>query len=262
MNYAVLFNWHISPDIFSFGPFTIRWYGLLFALGFVVGYQIMSWIFLNEKKSIKDLEYLSIAMILGTVIGARLGHCFFYDPEYYLSNPLEILQVWKGGLASHGAAIGILIALWVFHKKKEDFSYMWILDRIVIVIALAGFFIRFGNFFNSEILGTPANVPWAVIFSRIDMIPRHPAQLYEAFSYLIIFIVLITYYKKYKANIKPGFLIGLFLVGVFGMRFIIEYFKENQSDFESALPLKMGQILSIPFVLIGIYFIYKAFRKK
>lgn len=187
MNIIAAIYWNISPEIFRLGALHIRWYGLLFALGFVLGYQIMSWIYLNEGKKQKDLEALTIAMIIGTVLGARLGHCFFYAPGYYLSNPLEILYIWEGGLASHGAAIGILIALFIYLRRRPQIKMMWVFDRVVIVIALAAFFVRLGNFFNSEIYGFPANLPWAVIFARNDNIPRHPVQLYEALAYILIF---------------------------------------------------------------------------
>lgn len=247
-----MINWGVGPEIIKLGPLSLRWYGLLFALGFVVGYLIMQKIFLDEKKPAKDLESLTITMILGTVIGARFGHCFFYEPEYYLANLHKVLYVWEGGLASHGAAIGILFALWLFVSKRKHITYMWIVDRIVVVVALAGFFIRLGNFFNSEILGSPADVPWAVIFTRIDDIPRHPAQLYEAFAYLISFFVLYFTYKKNHQKLGQGFLFGLFLVLIFGFRFFVEFFKENQSAFEAGMILNMGQILSIPLVLIGI----------
>jgi prolipoprotein diacylglyceryl transferase len=251
--------WEVSPEILKLGPFSLRWYGLLFALAFVFGYIILSKVYKKEKKSLEDLEKLSIYVILGTVIGARLGHCLFYDPAYYLTNPIEILKVWQGGLASHGAAIGILTALYLFSKKKKDQNIIWILDRLVIVVALGGALIRLGNLFNSEIIGKAADVPWAFIFVRVDDIPRHPTQLYESLFYFLSFIILYFIYQKKSVSLKPGFLFGLFLILIFGFRFFVEFLKENQSTFESALPINMGQILSIPFVLLGLYFV---FRKK
>lgn len=218
----------------------------------------MSNIYEKEKKPQKDLESLTITMIIGTVVGARLGHCLFYDPIGYLSNPITILKVWEGGLASHGAALGILISIWYYVRKRKNFTFLWVMDRIVIVVALAGFLIRTGNFFNSEILGAPAKVPWAIIFSRIDLTPRHPAQLYEAITYLIIFIYLFLSYRKHKGFIPSGKLFGLFLILVFGARFIIEFFKDIQEPFEKGLPLDMGQLLSIPFIIAGFYFVYRA----
>ena len=258
MSVLSFINWAANPEIMPIGPLSLRWYGLLFALGFVVGYQIMVWIFNNEKKNIKDLEALTISMILGTVLGARLGHCLFYEPAYYLANPLEILKVWQGGLASHGATIGIVIALFIFVKKKKGFTMLWTLDRIALVTALAGAFIRIGNFFNSEILGSPADLPWAVVFQRVDMIPRHPAQLYEAMSYLIIFAILFIIYNRKRAQTPQGLLIGIFFATVFGARFVIEFFKEVQTGWELGLPLHMGQLLSLPLVLAGLWLIYKS----
>lgn len=253
--------WDVSPEIFSVGFLSVRWYGLLFATSFILGFQIMTWIYRKEKKSVDDLNDLIWYMILGTVIGARLGHCLFYNPGYYLSNPLEILQIWKGGLASHGAAIGILYALYLYSKKKKDQPYLWVFDRIVITVALGGFFIRTGNLFNSEIIGVPTDLPWGFIFARIDDIPRHPAQLYEALAYLLIFVVLITVYYKKEGRFRDGYLFGIFLVLVFAFRFIIEFVKENQVSFEEGLILNMGQILSVPLIALGIYLIVRAHKK-
>ncbi len=258
--------WDVSPDIFSLGPITIRWYGLLFAASFIVGFYIMQKIFALESKKENDLNDLVWYMILGTVIGARLGHCFFYNPEYYLSNPIKILMVWEGGLASHGAAIGILIAVYLYSKKKNDQTYLWVLDRVVITVALAGFFIRTGNLFNSEIIGKPSDLPWAVVFVNADvsdpMVPRHPAQFYEALAYLLIFVLLIMIYRKRKQNLNDGFIFGLFLFLVFTFRFFVEFIKEDQSAFEAGMLLNMGQILSIPLILGGIALIIYSFRKQ
>jgi len=253
--------WNVDREIVSFGNFALRWYGLLFAFGFVLGYQIMYSIYIKEGKTQKQLDKLSITMIVSTVVGARLGHCLFYEPEYYLSNPIAILKIWEGGLASHGAAIAILIGLFLYVRNQKDISLLWLLDRIVIVIPLAGALIRLGNFFNSEIYGIPTDVPWAVIFQKVDDIPRHPVQLYESFAYFIIFIILYFTYKNKFNKLKPGFLFGLFLVTVFGARFFIEFFKSLQTDLELGLPLRMGQILSIPFIIIGIYFILRKTKK-
>lgn len=253
--------WDVSPDIFSIGPFVIRWYGLLFALSFIIGYQIMYVIFKKESKPDAILNDLVWYMIIGTVLGARLGHCFFYNPAYYLSNPLEILQVWKGGLASHGAAIGILLSLYIFVRKHKEYNYLWILDRIVITVALGGFFIRMGNLFNSEIIGIPTDVPWSFVFASVDSIPRHPAQLYEAIAYLFVFIFLMIYYFRQPGKFKNGLLLGWFLVLVFGFRFFIEFVKEDQTYFEKGWLLNMGQLLSIPFVLFGIYLVLRKDKK-
>ena len=255
-------EWSVSPEIFHLGPVSVRYYGFLFAMAFVAGYFIMTWIFKKEGRPQPDLEQLSVYMIFGTVIGARLGHCLFYNPAYYLSNPIEILKVWEGGLASHGAAIGIITAIYIFSNKKKNYSMLWILDRIVIVVALAGTFIRLGNLFNSEIIGKPTDVSWAFIFTAVDNLPRHPTQLYESIAYFIIFLFLIfIYYKGIKKN-KSGLLFGLFLVLVFTFRFFIEFLKENQSGFEAGMALNMGQLLSIPFVIAGSIFIAKSFKSK
>jgi len=256
------FGWNVSPEIFNIGPLAVRWYSLLFALGIILSYQVMSIFFMNEKKSIKDLDLLTIYVVIGTVVGARLGHCFFYHPDYYLSNPLEIFQIWKGGLASHGAVIAILLSLYFFIKKKPEFSFLWLVDRLVIVGALAGCLIRVGNFFNSEIIGIPSDLPWAVVFERVDNVPRHPAQLYEAIAYLIIFLFLFFYYKKLKGKTQNGLIFGYFLVLLFGARFLLEYVKDFQTDVESQMLFHIGQYLSIPFVLVGIYYIFRAIRNK
>lgn len=254
-------EWSVSPEIFHLGPFSIRWYGFLFAMAFVAGYFIFTWIYKLEGKPKTDIEQLAVYMIFGTVIGARLGHCLFYNPEFYLSNPVEIIKVWRGGLASHGAALGILTALYLYTKKKKDVNMLWILDRVVIVTALGGSFIRLGNLFNSEIIGIPTDLPWAFVFTSLDDIPRHPAQLYESIAYLLIFIVLISFYKNKRGKLGEGFLFGLFLLLVFLFRFFVEFVKENQTGFEEGMVLNMGQILSIPFVLLGIYFITSSFKK-
>ena len=257
-----MITWDVDPNIFSIGPLTVRWYGLLFAASFLIGYQIFVWIYKRENKPEKDLSDLIWYMILGTVVGARLGHCLFYNPSFYFQNPFEIIAVWHGGLASHGAAIGILVALYIYTKKKKNTSYLWLLDRIVITVALAAFFIRMGNLFNSEIIGIPADVSWAFIFTRVDDVPRHPAQLYEAIGYLMIFFFLFfTYKNKYK-QLNNGTIFGYFLVGIFGSRFFIEFLKEDQTYFEEGMILNMGQILSIPLVVAGLYFIFTRIKRE
>ena len=265
MNILINFiNWDVSPEIFHLGPVSVRWYGLLFALSFVIGYLILTRIFVKEGKPKTDVEQLSVYVIFGTVIGARLGHCLFYNPSYYLSNPIEILKVWEGGLASHGAALGILIALYLYSRKKKDQNYFWLLDRLVIVVALGGSLIRLGNLFNSEIYGIETQVPWAFIFPNgagAGMVPRHPTQIYESLAYLLIFIILFIIYNKRKNTFNNGFLFGLFLILVFTFRFFVEFVKAVQEPFEANLPLKMGQWLSIPFVIIGIYFLIRGLPK-
>ena len=370
--------WTANPDIFSIGNLTIRWYGLLFATGFLVSQQIMFYFFRKEGKPESDVETLTIYMVIATIIGARLGHVLFYEPDRYLSHPIDILKIWEGGLASHGATIGILTALYLYSnytikiglfKMKGKFkkyprpgqSFLWIVDRIVIVVALTGCLVRFGNFMNSEIVGLPTNNASGVVFARsaIDMIeknneavesveahkskdgadnataegnsyqpvtftinfkranypeesirqylevtvksiltdyqrvnehiyepndtplnytltqdrgayqatiqtwgiPRHPAQLYESISCLLIFVILFLIWNRYRAKTPEGFLFGLFLVILFGLRVFYEFLKENQVAFEDNLPLNMGQWLSIPLVLIGLFLLIRSLRE-
>ncbi len=250
-----MIEWNVSPEIIELGPLSLRWYGILFASSFLVGYKIIYDMFKNEGRPEKDLNDLVWYMAFGTVIGARLGHCLFYNPEFYLSNPLEIIKIWSGGLASHGAAIGILISLHLFVKKKKSYNYFWLLDRVVITVALAAFFIRMGNLFNSEIIGIPTDLPWAFVFISVDNIPRHPAQLYEALAYLCIFFGIFFYYKRKSKELNNGFIFGLFLTGIFGFRFFIEFIKKNQTSFEDGMALNMGQILSLPLIVYGLYLI-------
>ena len=225
-------NWNANPEIFHLGGLSVRWYGLLFAAGFYVGYLVMERFFKKENVPIAVLDKLAMYMIVSTVIGARLGHCLFYEPAYYLSNPIEILYIWHGGLASHGAAIGIIFALFLFSKTQKK-SFWWVIDRIVIVVALAGFFIRTGNLMNSEIYGHTTNLPWGFVFLRDhETIPRHPTQIYEALCYLALFFVLRWYYYKKEGNPNNGFLFGSFLIILFSVRFVIEFLKETQVNFE------------------------------
>lgn len=252
---TLFITWNVNPEIFSLGIFSVRWYGLMFAFSFYFGYLIVRQMFRWEGIPEKKLDLLSTWMIIATIIGARLGHVLFYQPGYYLQHPLEILQIWEGGLASHGAAISIMLVLWWF-AKKQQWSFLWIIDRIAVVVALAGFFIRMGNLFNSEIFGRPTALPWGFVFTSVDNVARHPSQLYEALSYLATFIYLFWFYRK--QNFKPanGFLFGWFLILVFGTRFLIEFLKEPQVSFEQQMVLNMGQILSIPLVIAGAAILY------
>ncbi|MCX6258300.1 MAG: prolipoprotein diacylglyceryl transferase [Bacteroidia bacterium] len=254
-------NWNVDPEVFHIGGLSIRWYGILFAASFVFGYFIMLKIFRREGISQELLDKLSIYMGVATVVGARLGHCLFYQPDYYLRYPFEILMVWKGGLASHGAAIGILTALWMFARKAGK-SWWWILDRIVIVIALSGFFIRTGNLMNSEIFGKASHVPWAFVFMRDNPVPRHPTQIYEALSYLVLFLFLYFAYFRKNLGQRAGLLFGIFMAVLWSIRFLVEFLKENQVDFENKLPLNMGQLLSIPFIIAGLVIIWLSLKNK
>lgn len=260
MDFLAAIYWDVIKG-FNIGPLEIRWYGILFALAFIVSYQIMFNIYKKEGRTQKELDFLAIIIVISTIVGARLGHCFFYDPEYYFSNPIEILMIRKGGLASHGAAIGIWLGLWIFVIRTKNMKFSWILDRLATVIPLGGSFVRIGNFFNSEILGEPSDAPWAVIFAQFDQIPRHPVQLYEALSYILISAILLHLYFKNDYGKKPGFLFGLFLVLLFGARFFLEFFKMNQAAFAEGWIINVGQLLSIPFVLIGLFTLLRALKK-
>jgi phosphatidylglycerol---prolipoprotein diacylglyceryl transferase len=254
-------TWNVNPQIFSAFGLSVRWYGLLFAASFYFGYLLFTRFIKLEKVRVELLDRLILYVGIGVVVGARLGHCFFYDAKYYLQNPFEIIAIWHGGLASHGAAIGILIALYFF-VKKEKVTYLWAMDRVVITVALSGFFIRMGNLMNSEIYGVQTSLPWGFIFLRDGQsLPKHPTQIYEALSYLLIFILLYKLYNHYKSKPKEGLLFGIFLILTFTMRFLIEFIKNTQEDFEKALPIDMGQILSIPLILAGIILLIYIYRK-
>ncbi len=252
-------KWAPSPEIFSIGPVQIRYYSVLFLSGFIIGYYIFTKFFKREGLPSEILDALLYTLLGSAIVGARLGHCLFYEPAYYLARPLEIFKIWEGGLASHGGAIAILIAIWFFIKKygrRYRFDYIWLMDRIGVATALAGALIRLGNLMNSEIYGNPTDLPWGFIFVlKGEVLPKHPTQLYEAIAYLITFAVLMLLYFKALPRLKKGTLFGLFLIGIFGARFLIEYVKEPQVAFEQGMTLNMGQWLSIPFVAAGVAFI-------
>lgn len=254
-------NWDVNPEIIRIGKFAIRWYGLLYASAFFFSYLILIKFFKIEKISVEVLDKLVIYMALGTIIGARLGHCFFYEPSWYLSNPVEILKIWKGGLASHGAAIGIPVALFLFVRKTK-MPFLFTLDRVVVVLALSALFIRIGNLMNSEIYGIETNLPWGFIFLRNgETIPKHPTQIYEGLSYFLIFLLLYFIYMKNRGKVRSGLLSSLFLILVFTVRFFIEFIKEAQVGFEAGMTLNMGQLLSIPLVLLGFVFLVYYLKK-
>lgn len=257
------FVWDINPIFFSISFVKIRWYGLMFALAFISSYSLMSWIYKREDKNPEEVDDLLWYMAIGTIVGARLGHCLLYDPSYYLSHPLKIFAIWEGGLASHGGIVGIIIALYVFQsRKKITQSYVWFLDRMAVACALGAGFIRTGNFFNSEIVGVPTTVPWAVIFKRIDLQPRHPVQIYEALSYLLVFIILFYLYRNWIDKIRPGVIFASSLVGIFIARFFLEFVKTKQAAYSNDFGLSTGQLLSLPFMLAGLLFIVYSFFKK
>ena len=255
-------HWNVSPEIFSLGPIHVRWYGLLFAIGFLFGYNHGEKMFKNENIDLKWLESLFIYLIVATVVGARLGHVFFYGWDYYSQHPIEILYVWQGGLASHGGVLGIILAMIIFSKNVSKRNILWVLDRVVVPSVLVGALIRFGNLMNSEIYGVQTTMPWGVIFERNhETVAKHPTQIYESLSYLFTFGVLYYMYWKTKAKDYQGLLTGVFFVFVFTARFLVEYIKEDQEAFEATMSLNMGQWLSIPFILTGIALIIFSIRK-
>jgi prolipoprotein diacylglyceryl transferase len=254
------FVWNANPILFSFGSIRVFWYGLLFATPVLLGVELMKWVYKREGKDVDLVDTGFIYTFLGIVLGARLGHCFFYDPAFYLANPMKILAVWEGGLASHGGGLGTIIGLY-FYVNKYKINFLWLLDRMTMPTALFAFFVRMGNLMNSEILGRQTDVPWAIIFARIDNVPRHPAQVYEAIAYFFTFIILFFIYKTSK-KLKSGFLFGLFLTFVFTARLLIEFVKERQASYESEFFLNTGQILSIPFLIVGLFLIVYSMKKK
>jgi prolipoprotein diacylglyceryl transferase len=265
--------WSVDPVIFQIGGFQLRYYSLLFALGFILGYIIVKKLFERENIPIKELDRLLIFVVVGGLAGARIGHCVFYDWAYFSQHPLEIILPVRfqpefqftgfAGLASHGGAIGIIIALILFVRKSVLKNYLRILDFVAIPTALAGALIRIGNLMNSEIYGNETSLPWGFVFvNNGDTVASHPTQIYEALSYLAIFAVLLVLYNKHWKKKRHGFYIGLFLILVFIARFFIEFIKQPQVAFEASMTLNMGQILSIPFVLVGTGLLIYSLRKR
>ena len=254
--------WSGSPEIFNLGFFSVRWYGALFALAFFLGLRILNWITSRDGIVPAGFDSMLSYVILGTVIGARLGHVFFYEPGIFLSDPVRILKVWEGGLASHGGVLGVIVSVSLWKRKHFDGSVLTLLDYLSVPSTMVGGMIRLGNFFNSEILGRPSDVPWAMVFKRVDDMPRHPAMLYESFSYFSIFFLMMWMLKKgVHRRFGNGFLTGMFFVSVFTARFLIEFVKEVQIPAESDLPIDLGQILSLPFIFLGLFLMARA-RKK
>lgn len=265
--------WNMDPEIID-GWRTPNWYGLCFVTGLILGYYVIKRMFKKENIPEQWLDKLLIYMVIATIVGARLGHVFFYDWPYYSTHPMEIIKVWHGGLASHGGAIGIVIALILYSKFVSKRSIWWILDRIAAPVAIAGCFIRCGNFFNSEILGIPTSLPWGVKFihesinnlvnvnGKMVHVYRHPAQLYEAVGYLASFFILFRFYWKTRLKEKRGFIFGLFLVFIFGWRFIVEFVKVGQAARDAHLEFDTGQWLSVPFVVGGIIIMILANKHK
>ncbi|MBD2715778.1 prolipoprotein diacylglyceryl transferase [Microvirga sp. STR05] len=305
LSFLSYITWNTNPILAEIGPLTLRWYGLLFMSGFVFGTFILSHIYKSERVSPRWVDVITIYMLVGTILGARLGHVLFYDPAYYLTSEhfWEIFKIWEGGLASHGATLGILLATYLFARNNK-FDYLWVLDRIVIVVALGGAMIRLGNLMNSEIVGEPTDKPWAFVFvrdaehlkpavqplpagavqvaaepiMRTDgsrayrllpagtpvaadspmAVPRHPTQIYEAAFCILLLVVLYGMWNRTKDRTPRGLLFGLFVVLLFTQRFLGEFLKENQEAFEDKLPLNMGQILSLPLILVGLWVLWRA----
>ncbi|MEM1214328.1 MAG: prolipoprotein diacylglyceryl transferase [Bacteroidota bacterium] len=251
-------EWNPSPEIINIGPLSLRWYGLMFATGFLFGLWMVRKMFLAEGAPEEWLDKCFMYIVAGTIIGARLGHVFFYDWDYYSQHLSEIPKIWRGGLASHGGALGVMLGLWLFSKRVSKKSILWILDKVAVPTALVGAMIRLGNLMNSEIIGKPTGTDWGFIFTRVDDVARHPAQLYESIAYLLIFGLLYYIYWQTDKRNQRGYLIGLYFALTFGARMIVENFKASQGGFEEALgnSLSTGQWLSIHFVLGGLFMMW------
>ncbi|MBU6153516.1 MAG: prolipoprotein diacylglyceryl transferase [Bdellovibrionales bacterium] len=245
--------WDGSPELLNLGFFSVRWYGALFAFAFFLGLRVLNRITAREGIVPGGFDSMLSYVILGTVIGARLGHVLFYEPEVFFSDPIRVLKVWEGGLASHGGVLGVVASVYFWKRRHYGGPVIRLLDYLSVPSTMVGGMIRLGNFFNSEILGRPSDLPWAVVFKRVDDLPRHPAMLYESASYFLIFIFMMMLLKKgVHRKFKDGFLTGLFFLLVFLARFLIEFVKELQVPTEASLPLDFGQILSIPFIALGV----------
>ena len=260
-----------NPDIFLFhiGSFGVRWYSLCWAIGLFSVYLLEHRLYREQRIPEEKFDPLVFYCFFGILIGARLGHCLFYEPSYYLTHPLEMILPMKQdaaggwhytgyeGLASHGGTLGLMIALWLF-VRKTGLKFAWVLDNIAIVTPICACAIRMGNLMNSEIIGRPTDVPWAFIFERVDQFPRHPGQLYEALSYALFFFIHWYFYRRYPQKVGTGFFFGLCLFLIFTARIFIEYTKENQVDFENGMLFNMGQLLSVPFVLLGLWCMWRS----
>lgn len=256
--------WNANPEIFSIGPLSIRWYGLLFALGIVASYYTLQYIFKKEKLPQAMLDKFAVWAVVATVVGARLGHVLFYEPEYFFAHPAEILMVWHGGLASHGATIGLILVVIIFSLKYK-IPMLWLFDRMAVIVPVAAGSIRLGNLMNSEIYGHSTDLPWGFVFKNAsppETIACHPTQLYEALVYFTLFIAMIMWYRYKKGAIQGGLFVGVMFLVIFVARFFIEFIKNTQVDFEQGMALNMGQLLSIPFILLGLLFIFLAFKLK
>lgn len=268
-------TWTADPVAFSIPciDWEVRWYGIAFAIGFAIGLWIVGKIWKHEKLNEEWYDKLFFYVVISAVIGARLGHCLFYNPHYYLNHPLEILKVWEGGLASHGGTIGILIGIWIYSKRVTHKSMLWTLDRLVVPVGFVGALIRLGNLMNHEIYGHATHVPWAFQFIEnlpaymhgrppVFSEPSHPTQLYEAFFYILTSCICLWMYWKRQDYKYSGLIFGVFLIGIFLSRFFVEFFKNNQEVFEEGMLLNMGQLLSIPFIIAGFWLLARGWREK
>ena len=269
-------NWNPDPELFNlFGIFPLRYYGLLWGIGIVLACIIVQRQYRDRKISEDKFTPLFFYCVIGITLGARLGHCIFYDWSYFQNHLIEMIlpirqfpgEGWKWigykGLASHGGTLGLIIALWLYCRKTK-MHYMDVLDMIAVATPICACCIRLANLMNSEIIGKPTDMPWAFVFEQVDMLPRHPAQLYEAIAYFIFFLGMVYLYKKsdHGTKLHRGFFFGLCLTEIFTFRFFVEFLKENQVDFENTMTLNMGQWLSVPFIIIGIYFMLFYGRKQ
>ncbi|MDY3120480.1 prolipoprotein diacylglyceryl transferase [Porphyromonas somerae] len=266
-------TWTVDPIIFQSGGLRLGWYGVLFAVGLIVfGGTILSKMWKHENLTEKSFNQLVFYVLIATIVGARLGHCLFYEPSYYLANPVEILKTWEGGLASHGGVIGIMIGIWIYSKKVSHQSMLWTFDRLCVPVGLVAAMIRLGNLMNHEIYGHATDLPWGFRFIEnihqwqagaepIFSAPSHPTQLYEAAIYLLVFAVCMWLYWKRDAQKREGLIFGVAMVMIFVGRFLVEFVKNDQVGFEESMTLNMGQWLSIPFVIIGIASIVYSFKQ-
>lgn len=268
-------TWDINPELINIFGREVRWYGLCWAIGLLLAVWVLQKMFKSENLPEKWFDSLFMYVVIFLIIGARLGHCLFYSPEYYLSNPIEIFKIWEGGLSSHGGAIGIVFGLWLYSRKIKK-SILWSLDRVVVVAGLTGTLIRIGNLMNSEIYGKPTTLPWGFEFLRdpswsrpIEMggsgsLPCHPTQIYEALIYLAIFGLGMYLYWKTNAKEKQGLIFGICITAIFVARFFLEFMKNVQEPFEiqmrQTIGIDMGQVLSLPFIIWGVWLIYTRTR--
>lgn len=256
-----MINWNPDPEIFRIGSFGLRYYALMFVIGFSSMEYVVKKIFIKYQKRPETVSILTSYIIVGTIIGARLGHCLFYDPDFYFKNPLAILKIWEGGLASHGGYAGVIIAVFIFLRKYRDLNFFWLMDVIVAPCLFVGGLIRIGNFMNSEIVGKPSDLPWAIVFQKVDNLPRHPAQLYEAIGYFGISFLLFFIFMKKNKSFKEGSNFAIAIILSFAFRFFIEFFKDEQSTLFHDSFLNMGQVLSLFCVMIGFGIYWHIYKK-